>query len=205
MNRARCGARRAWRHRRSPYRCGDRRRAGRGRRRAARRRARAPRCPRARACWLAAPTAVVRTPTGWWRSDRRPVAGHRAHRPHAAVALVAAALDQLHLAGALLGAGEQRSDHDGRGAGGDRLDDVARVRDAAVGDDRDAELLRPPGGEPDGRELWHAGAATPRASCRSSRADADLDGVGARVGERLDAFFGDHVAGDDRRGSASSP
>src|SRR5690606_37072056 len=50
---------------------------------------------------------------------------HRADRTHAAVALVAAALEQLALARRFLGAGEQAADHHRGRAGGDRLADVA--------------------------------------------------------------------------------
>src|SRR6478672_2780836 len=59
---------------------------------------------------------------------------HRTERAHAAIALVAAALEQLGLARAFLGAGEQAADHHAGCAGDDRLADVARVADAAVGD-----------------------------------------------------------------------
>ena len=45
---------------------------------------------------------------------------------------------QDQLARALVGAGEQVADHRRAGADGERLDDVAGVADAAVGDDRDA-------------------------------------------------------------------
>ena len=64
-------------------------------------------------------------------------AAHRADRPHAAVFLEAAALIQDQLARALVGAGEQVADHRRARADGDRLGDVAREADAAIGDDRD--------------------------------------------------------------------
>ena len=69
---------------------------------------------------------------------------HGAQRAHAAIGLVRSALVQLHLAGRLLGAGEHAADHDAVRAGGQRLGDVARVADAAVGDDRDAACPRAP-------------------------------------------------------------
>ena len=65
-------------------------------------------------------------------------ARHRAERAHAAIGLVGAALVQIDLARALVGAGEQRADHRAVGAGGDRLGEIAGVADAAVGDDRHA-------------------------------------------------------------------
>src|SRR3954467_5918258 len=64
---------------------------------------------------------------------------HRAERAHAAVLLEALALHEDDLARRLLGAGEQRAEHHGVGAGGDRLRDVARRRHAAVGDHRHAD------------------------------------------------------------------
>src|SRR5438477_4914379 len=57
---------------------------------------------------------------------------HGADGAHAAVALVAAALEQHDLAGRLFGAGEHASHHHAVGAGRDGLGDVARVADAAV-------------------------------------------------------------------------
>ena len=59
-------------------------------------------------------------------------------RAHAAVGLVGAALKQLDLARRFFGAGEQAAQHDGVGAGGERLGDVAGIADAAVGDQRHA-------------------------------------------------------------------
>src|SRR5947208_12257254 len=61
---------------------------------------------------------------------------HRAERPHAAIGFERAALIENDLAGTLIRAGEQRADHHGISAGGDGFSDVARILDAAVGDDR---------------------------------------------------------------------
>ena len=99
--------------------------------------------------------------------------------------------------GALVGAGEQRAEHDGVGAGDERLGDVARVLQAAVGDDRDAGLA---GGERrlvDGRDLRHADAGDDAGGADRARSDADLDGVGTGVDERLRALAGRDVAADD--------
>src|SRR5437588_12833858 len=60
-------------------------------------------------------------------------ARHRADRAHAAIGLVGTALPQKHLAGRLVGAGQQRADHGDVGAGGERLCEVAGIFDAAVG------------------------------------------------------------------------
>ena len=94
-------------------------------------------------------------------------------------------LDEHQVAGALVAAGEQRAEHDGVGAGDERLGDVARVLQAAVGDDRHAGLA---GGERrlvDGGDLGHAHAGDDAGGADRAGADADLDGVGAGVDERL--------------------
>src|SRR5437867_1047198 len=57
---------------------------------------------------------------------------HRAERPHAAVGLVGAPLEQLDLSRRFLGAGEQRPEHDRMRPGAERLGDVARVAYAAI-------------------------------------------------------------------------
>src|SRR4029079_12340763 len=69
-------------------------------------------------------------------------ADHRALGAHAAVDLVAAALVDHHFAGAFLAAREEAPDHHHGGPRGDRLGDVSRVADAAVGDDRHARRAR---------------------------------------------------------------
>src|SRR5690606_1677328 len=80
---------------------------------------------------------------------------HGAQRAHAPVDLVGATLVDLQFAGALLGAGEEAADHDAGSAGGDGLDDVARVADAAVGDDRHAVTVGLAGAVVDGGDLGH--------------------------------------------------
>jgi hypothetical protein len=98
-------------------------------------------------------------------------------RTHAAVALVAAALEQLD-ARRFLGTGEQAADHHRRRTGGQRLADVAGVADAAVGDQRDAVLQRL-GHHVDGGDLRHADAGDDARGADRARADADLDRVRA--------------------------
>src|SRR5215208_606212 len=68
---------------------------------------------------------------------RERAGAHRAERAHAAVLLVALALREDDLARRLVGAGEQRAEHHGVRAGRERLRNVARGGDAAVGDERD--------------------------------------------------------------------
>src|SRR6185503_6874025 len=60
---------------------------------------------------------------------------HGGEAAHAAHHLEAPALEQERLARALLGASQHRAHHHARRAGGERLDRIARVLDAAVRDD----------------------------------------------------------------------
>ena len=83
------------------------------------------------------------------------------------------------------------------GAGRDRLGEVARPADAAVGDQRDAGLARRPRALEHGRELRHADAGDESRRAREARADADLHGVGAGLGEVAHGVAGRDVAGDD--------
>ena len=122
---------------------------------------------------------------------------HRADRAHAAVALVGAALEQDDLARRFLGAGERAAHHHRVGAGGDRLGDVARVADAAVGDQRNAaagERLRD---GVDRHHLRHADAGDDPRRADRARADADLDRVGAGLDEVERGLAGGDVAADD--------
>ena len=99
--------------------------------------------------------------------------------------------------GRLLAAGEHRADHHRVGAGDECLGDLAGVLHAAVGDQRDARGL---GGERrlvDRGHLRHADAGDDAGGADRARPDADLDGVGAGVDERLRALAGRDVAADD--------
>src|SRR5215471_5930247 len=113
-----------------------------------------------------------------------PVA-HRAEGTHATVGLVLLAVDEDHLARALLTAGQQAAEHHGVRAGRDRLGDVAAVLQAAVADDGDAGR---PGGERRLVDRGHLRDADPGDNAgRADRAgpDTDLNAVHARVDQRL--------------------
>ena len=62
-------------------------------------------------------------------------------RAHAAVDLELTALEHLGLARGFLTPGQHGAEHHDAAARGKRLDDIAGVLDAAVGDDRDAVLV----------------------------------------------------------------
>ena len=120
---------------------------------------------------------------------------HGAHRPHAPVLLVALALVEHDLARRLVHPGQQAAEHDGVGPGGQRLGDVARVLDAAVGHQRHAPAGRL-GAVVDGGELGHAHARHHPGGADRPGTDAQLDGVGAHVGQGVDRLGGGDVAGD---------
>ena len=124
------------------------------------------------------PPLPCRRPGG---SGRCEPGHHRPERAHAAIGLEAPALVDDRLPGALGQAGEQAADHHAVGPGGERLGDVARVADAAVGDDRHplpADALRR---LVDRRDLRHAHARDDPRRADRPRPDADLDRVGPGV------------------------
>ena len=104
---------------------------------------------------------------------------------------------QEHLARALVGAGEQRAEHHAIGAGGERLGEIARISDAAVGDHRDVALARHLDRFEQRGELRHADAGHHARGADRARADADLDRVRAGIDQRLGAVAGRHIAGND--------
>src|SRR5690348_14658770 len=121
---------------------------------------------------------------------------HRAQRSHAAIRLVRTALEELDLAGRLLAAGEEAAQHHARGAGGDRLRDVARVADAAVGDARHVGGGERLGHVLDRGDLRHAHARDDARRADRAGTDADLDAVGAVVDQRLRGVARRDVAAD---------
>src|SRR5690606_24397458 len=119
---------------------------------------------------------------------------HRAERGHAAVELVLLAAREDQVARCLVGAGEQRAEHDRLRARHDRLRDVARVLQAAVADHRDTGRARGERRLVDRRHLRHADARDHAGGADRARAHADLDGVAAGVDERLRTLAGGDVA-----------
>src|SRR5690348_15327135 len=122
---------------------------------------------------------------------------HGPERTHAAVLLEALTLDENHVARRLLYAREQRADHDDVRPGADRLRDVARGREAAVGDHRDALRRGNPRDVVDRAHLRDADAGDDARRADRARPDADLHGVGSRLDQRPRGLGGGDVAGDD--------
>src|SRR5512139_799272 len=104
---------------------------------------------------------------------------HGADGTHAPVGLVGAALVQDRLARALVGACQETADHDARRAGSQGFRDVARELDAAVGDHRDARLVRHADAVHDGRDLRDARSGHHARGADGARSDAYLDAVSA--------------------------
>ena len=123
-------------------------------------------------------------------------AGHGAQGAHAPVGFVVAALEQFHFAGGFFGAGQQRADHNGVGAGGDGLGDVAGEADATVGDQRHVGALEGGGHFGDGGDLRDADAGDDAGGADGARADAHFDAVGAGFHQRDGGFGGGDVAAD---------
>ena len=127
-------------------------------------------------------------------------AGHGTDGAHAAIGLEGAALVEIDLARAFVRASEQRADHDGGSAGGNRLGNVAGELQSTIGDDGDVELVGFLDGRHDGCQLGNANAGDNAGGADRARADADLDAVSACIDERAGAFASCHIAGDDADG-----
>ena len=124
-------------------------------------------------------------------------ARHRADAAHAAIALIGAALIQEGFARRFGRARQQRADHDAAGARSQRLGDVTRRAQTAVGDHRHAMLVRFIGRIHDGGQLRHAHAGDDAGGADGAGADADLHAVRAGVDQRLGRFGGGDIAGHD--------
>src|SRR5215471_18268471 len=124
-----------------------------------------------------------------------PVA-HRAEGAHAAVGLVLLAVDEDHLARALLTAGQQAAEHHGVRAGRDRLGYVAGVLQAAVADDRDSGRAGRQRRLVDRAHLRDADAGDDPGGADRARSDTHLHAVRSGVDERLRPGPGRHVAAD---------
>ena len=131
-----------------------------------------------------------------------PVAGqslHRAQRAHPPVFFEAAPFVDDQFAGRLGQAGQQAAKHHGVRTGGQGFDDVARVLDAAIGDDGDPVAVGLPGAELDGRDLGHAHSRHHPRGADGAGAHAHLDHVGPG-GDQIPGAFGRHyVPGDQRQ------
>ena len=90
-----------------------------------------------------------------------------------------------------------RAEHHRVGARADRLRDVARGGDAAVGDHRHAVLGGDAGDVVDRGDLRDADAGDDARRADPGRPDADLDGIRARVDQRARRLGRRDVPGDD--------
>src|SRR5215831_7847553 len=124
-----------------------------------------------------------------------PVA-HRAEGAHATVRLVLLAVDEDHLAGALLAAGEQAAEHHRVRAGRDRLGYVAGVLQATVADDRDSGRASGQRRLVDRAHLRDTDAGDHPGRADRARPHAHLYAVHARLDQRLRPGPRRHVAAD---------
>ena len=109
---------------------------------------------------------------------------HRAERAHAAVAFVRTPLIELGLAGRLLGAGEQATEHHRLRASGDGLGDITRIADTAISDQRHAGAFQCRSDVLHRGDLRHADTRDDARGANAAGADADLDTIGAVVEQR---------------------
>ena len=109
--------------------------------------------------------------------------GHRSDRAHAAIGFEASPAVNDRVARAFGEPGEESADHDDMGTGGNRLGDIARIANPAVGDDRN------PAGRRLGRlvdrgDLGHAHARDNPRRANRARPDPYLHGIGTRLDQR---------------------
>src|SRR5262249_22179724 len=123
-------------------------------------------------------------------------ARHRSDRTHAAIIFVAAALIEKDFARALVGPGEERAEHRAIRPGGDRLGEVTGEFDATLGDTRHASIAAFGDGIGDCGELWYTDPGDDTGRADRSRADANLDRVGACLDQSLSALSRHDISGD---------
>ena len=121
---------------------------------------------------------------------------HRRETAHAAILFVNLAADLEQFAGRF-GATRQHAAANHRVRQGQRLHDVAGLRDAAIGQNRNARLRRRLGCDVERGQLRNAHARDNARGANRSRALADLDRVRAAIGQELNPGRRGDVAGDD--------
>mmetsp|Transcript_8410 Transcript_8410/g.38241 ORF Transcript_8410/g.38241 Transcript_8410/m.38241 type:complete len:331 (+) Transcript_8410:1393-2385(+) len=122
---------------------------------------------------------------------------HGVEGTHAAVLLHAHAVVVEVLTRGLGGTREHGAAHRDGGSEGERLGDVARVLDAAVGDDGNAKLRREVGALVDGGRLAAAHRAHLLRGADGAGTHADAESVGASLEEPLRLELGHDVTADD--------
>ncbi len=121
---------------------------------------------------------------------------HGGGTAHAAVLFVELSIDFHDLAGGFGATGQEAAADHGVGER-EGFDDVAALRDAAIGDDADAGGLGGLAADVEGGQLRDADAGDDAGGADGAGALADFDGIGAAMGEVLDGGGAGDVAGDD--------
>ena len=118
---------------------------------------------------------------------------HRTQATHAAIALVAAALEQFDFTGRLFSAGKQATNHHRGCARNNRLANIPRIADAAISNQRDA-VLQGISHHVDGGDLRHAHAGHDAGGANGAGAHADLHCIRACVHQRQCGIASDDIA-----------
>ena len=119
---------------------------------------------------------------------------HGADAAHAPVAFVAAALEQHDLARRFFGTGKHAAHHHAGRPGGNGLGHIAAVAHATVGNQRNAASAQGGGHTVHRHDLRYAHAGHDARGANRARADADLDGVRARLHQRARCRAGGDIA-----------
>src|SRR5437660_8557885 len=101
------------------------------------------------------------------------------------------------LSRAFIHTGQQASQHDRIGPGGDGFGNIAGILDTTVGDDRHVILPRHLRTVINGGDLRHAYTGDDARRANSPRSNTDLDSIRARLNYRLRRLSRDNVADDD--------
>ena len=122
---------------------------------------------------------------------------HGANRAHATIGFERPAIEQIRVARAFIGARQQRANHRNARPCGQCLRQIARLLDAAIGNDRHAGFGPFFGAFHDCRELRHADARHNPRRADGAGSNADLHGIGASPNQRLNRFARRHIARND--------
>ncbi len=115
---------------------------------------------------------------------------------HAAVALIAAALEQNDFAGGFFGAGKHATHHHRTGARGQSLGNITAIANTAIGNQRNARTLERRGHVVNGHDLRHANTCHDAGGANGTRANTDLDCIGARFSQCQGCGAGGNIAAD---------
>ena len=122
---------------------------------------------------------------------------HGAQRAHSPIGFIRATLVQLDFPRRLFRAGKQGAHHHRMRSRRHRFGQIAGKTHAAIGDHRHVAVLQRRHRLGDGAHLRHANAGHDARGANGARADADLNAIGAGLGQGAGGLGRGHIAADD--------